>query len=74
VRALHVARRSAIKHRTAVINQIKALLISAPDAIREKYCGSTTLKMIEALVRSRPQVLTDPLAQAVQQCPHLSVT
>ena len=44
LRALHIARRSAVKHRTAVINQIKAMLVSAPDAVREKYRGLTTLR------------------------------
>jgi transposase len=65
LRALHIARRSAVKHRTAVINQIKALLVSAPDAVREKYRGLTTLKMIEAIARSRPDALADPVAQSV---------
>lgn len=35
LRALHTARRSAVKHRTAVINQLKAMLVSAPDVVRE---------------------------------------
>ncbi len=65
LRALHVARRSAVKHRTAVINQIKALLVSAPDAVREKYRGSTTLKMIEAISRCRPDTQSDPWVQSV---------
>lgn len=65
LRALHLARRSAIKHRTAVINQIKAMLISAPDTVREKYRGSTTLKMIEAIARCRPDAQADPWAQSV---------
>jgi len=65
LRALHIARRSAIKHRTAVINQIKARLISAPDMVREKYRASTTLKMIEALARCRPDAQAEPWAQSV---------
>ena len=65
LRALHIARRSAVKHRTAVINQIKALLVSAPDAVREKYCELTTLKLIEAIARCRPDTLTEPWAQSV---------
>lgn len=65
LRALHIARRSAVKHRTAAINQIKAMLISAPDAVREKYCGLTTLKLIEAIARCRPDALTEPWAQSV---------
>ena len=65
VRALHIARRSAVKHRTAVINQIKAMLVSAPDAVREKYRGLTTLRMIDAIARCRPETLADPWAQSV---------
>jgi transposase len=65
LRALHIARRSAMKHRTAVINQIKAMLISAPDAVREKYRGLTTLKMIEAIARCRPDAQADPWVQSV---------
>jgi transposase len=65
LRALHIARRSAVKHRTAVINQLKAMLVSAPDAVREKYRGLTTLKLIEALARCRPDALADPWAQSM---------
>lgn len=65
LRALHIARRSAVKHRTAVINQIKAMLVSAPDAVREKYCGLTTLRMIDAIARCRPEALADSWAQSV---------
>jgi transposase len=65
LRALHIARRSAIKHRTAAINQIKAMLVSAPDSVRERYRGSTTLKMIEAIARCRPDAQADPWAQSV---------
>lgn len=65
LRALHIARRSAIKHRTAVINQIKAMLVSAPDSVREKYRGLTTLRMIEAIARCRPDAQADPWAQSM---------
>ncbi len=65
LRALHLARRSAVKHRTAAINQIKALLVSAPDEIREKYRSLTTFKLIEALARCRPDAKTDRRARSV---------
>ena len=65
LRALQIARRSAVKHRTAVINQIKAMLVSAPDAVREKYRELTTLRLIEALARCRPDAQSDPWAQSV---------
>jgi len=65
LRALHIARRSAVKHRTAVINQIKAMLVSAPDSVREKYRGITTLRLIEAIARCRPDAQAEPWAQSV---------
>lgn len=65
LRALHIARRSAVKHRTAVINQLKATLVSAPDAVREKYCGLTTFRLIEAIARCRPETLADSWAQSM---------
>jgi hypothetical protein len=34
-----------------VINQIKAMLVSRPDSVREKYSQSTTLSPVEALDR-----------------------
>lgn len=65
VRALHVARRSAVKHRTAAINQFKALLVAAPNEVREKYRGSTTPVLIRRLARCRPTTATDPTSVAV---------
>jgi transposase len=65
LRALHIARRSAVKQRTAVINQLRAMLVSAPDAVREKYRGLTTLKLTEAIARCRPDALPDSWAQSM---------
>lgn len=36
LRTLSVARRSAVKARTQAINQLRSLLISAPDDLRER--------------------------------------
>jgi transposase len=65
LRAVHIARRSAVKHRTAVINQIKAMVVSAPDSVREKYRGLTTFRLIESIARCRPDALAEPWAQSV---------
>ena len=65
LRALHIARRSAVKHRTAVINQIKAMLVAAPDPVREKYRNLTVVKLIDALARCRPDTLADPWAHSL---------
>ncbi|MFK4296662.1 transposase [Arthrobacter sp. GAS37] len=53
LRILRTARSSAMKARTAAVNQIKGLLVSAPDALRAKYRGMATPAMITALHRSR---------------------
>ncbi|WP_240615236.1 IS110 family transposase [Arthrobacter ruber] len=61
LRVLRASRGSAIKSRNATINQIKGLLVSAPEALRSKYQGLTTGTMIEIMVRSRPSGhLADP--------------
>ena len=54
LRILRTARSSAMKARTAAINQIKGLLVSAPDTLRAKYREMATPTLITALQRSRP--------------------
>jgi transposase len=54
LRILRAGRTSAVKARTAAINQIKGLLVSAPDKRRAKYPGLGTSAMITALQRTRP--------------------
>ena len=61
LRIVRSGRASAIKARTAAINQIKALLVSAPDKIRAKYRSLATSALISALQRTRPSGhLADP--------------
>lgn len=55
LKALLVARRGAIKARTAAIQQIKDLLVTAPADLRERYRRyPTTFRLIQALSRCRP--------------------
>lgn len=54
LRILRAGRASAMKARTAAVNQIKSLLVSAPDRLRAKYRGLGTAAMITALQRTRP--------------------
>ena len=65
IRYLLVARRSAVKARTAAIVQIKSLLVTAPDLIRERYRSLGDKALIAALARLR--LSTDPLLAAVGQ-------
>ena len=53
LRALQAARRSAVKARTAADNQIKSLLVMAPDPIRARFRGLTTEQLVCALHRCR---------------------
>jgi len=54
LRVLRTSRSSALRARTATINQIKAMLISAPDPVRARYQGLPTTKLVAALAASRP--------------------
>ncbi|MFJ8845243.1 IS110 family transposase [Streptomyces cyaneofuscatus] len=54
IRALHNTARSAVKARTAALNQISNTLITAPDTIRAKYGRLKGTARTEALARSRP--------------------
>lgn len=60
IRYLLVARRSAVKARSATQVQIKSLLITAPETIRERFRDSSDKALIEGLARMRPH-LTDPV-------------
>jgi transposase len=54
VRVLRVARRSAVKARTQAMNQIRALLVAAPAALREQVADLNRAALIGALARLRP--------------------
>jgi transposase len=63
IRALHVARRGAVKARTAAINQIRGLLITAPAGLREQLAPLGTAALIATCARLRPGTdLADPTA------------
>lgn len=68
IRALHIARRSAIKARTAAMNQIHQMLITAPDEVREKYRSLREKRLVTALAGCRPSRPRqgDPTVRAVQ--------
>lgn len=54
LRVLRTTRSSAMRERTATINQIKAMLVSAPETLRAKYRALSNPKLINALAASRP--------------------
>ena len=66
VRAVRVARRSAVKARTQAANQLRALLVTAPEELRAKLRGLSTTKLVATAARFRPGVLTNDLAEATK--------
>jgi transposase len=54
IRALRVVRRSAVEARTQTINQLKALLVTAPAELREQLRGLSAGALIRTCVRLRP--------------------
>jgi hypothetical protein len=53
IRLLRMSRRSAIKSRTQALNQIKAILDTVPDELREQLISLTNVKLIATLRRLR---------------------
>ncbi len=54
IRALHNGARSAVKPRTAALNQIGSILITAPETDRAKYGHLKGTDRTDALARLRP--------------------
>ena len=54
LRALRVARRSAIHQRAEAQRQLKALIVTAPDALRERLRDLTDTRLITTCARMRP--------------------
>jgi transposase len=65
LRALLTARRGAVKARSAAINQIHALLVTAPADLRERYRRHNVTALVKALARCRPTSHGDPTTVAV---------
>ncbi|WP_427029549.1 IS110 family transposase [Halomonas sp. H2] len=53
MRIVSVARRSAVKAKTQAINQLRALLVSAPQEVREKLWRAKTNECVKACARVR---------------------
>lgn len=74
MRILMSERRSAAKARTQTMNQIHALLITAPDSVRADYRALAGDKLISTLARSRPPAVggTGPVVVARQSLKRLA--
>jgi transposase len=54
MRALRVARRSAVKARTQAANQLRALLFTAPEELKTELRGLSTNRLVSTAARFRP--------------------
>jgi transposase len=64
VRMLKMAKDSAVKTRTQALNQIKAILVTAPAQLREALAGLAVGKLLERCASFEPGELTTPTAVA----------
>jgi transposase len=66
IRALRSVRAGAVKARTAAINQLKAVVVTAPAVVREPLDGRSTTRQVAACARLRPDLeqLADPVQAA----------
>jgi transposase len=64
IRMLRMARRSAIKARTQTTNQLRAVLDTAPDELREPLRALSPQVWVARTRRWRPGAPSDPLAAA----------
>ncbi len=62
IRALRTARSSAIKSRTQAINALKALVVSAPEELREQLRSLPAIKLVRTCSRLRPGDIVNPTA------------
>jgi transposase len=62
IRALHLVRAGAVKARTACVNEMKALVITAPAELREQLPARSTARLVHACTRlATDGDLTDPV-------------
>ena len=60
VRALRVARAGAVKARTQAGNQLRDLILTAPEQVRRQLAGLPSKRQVETAARFRPGGLTSP--------------
>ena len=54
IRALRLVKRSATRDRTGAVNQMRALVVTAPDEVREAFRGLTIHQLVSGAARLRP--------------------
>jgi transposase len=66
IRALRTARRSAVKARSQATNQLKSLLVTAPDELRDRLRRLSTKELVTAAIRFRPGALPETPEEATK--------
>jgi transposase len=66
IRALMVAKRSARSARIATIVQLRHLLFTAPEDIRERYASLSVQRLVNELARLRPRPESDTVRYATK--------
>ena len=64
IRVLRVARASAMKARTQAINALKALVVTAPEELREQLRTLSTVRLVKTAAELESGAATGPLAAA----------
>jgi transposase len=64
IRSLRVARATAMKARTQAGNAMKALLVTAPDDLREQLRALSVTQLVRTAARLGPGAITTPTAAA----------
>ena len=64
IRSLRVARATAMKARTQAINALKALVVTAPDELREQLRGLSAVRLVQIAAGLEPGPVTTPAAAA----------
>ena len=74
IRALHLARGGAVKARTACMNELHALIVTAPAGLREQLAGCKGGKLADACAQLQPLGdLSDPAQGVKAALRHLAV-
>ena len=61
IRAVRVARRGAVKASTQAANQLRDLILTAPDALRARMRALSRAERVELAARFRPGTVGDPV-------------
>jgi transposase len=75
LRVLLLERRGATRARTAALNQLDAVIVTAPDALRRRLAGLPKKRLVVATarLRSRPDGVTDVLRRIARRIETLSL-